>query len=189
MSEINLLRNDQSEDRFDAGFVALTVARILLAIVVLIIAVYAILFFLNWRNTGKLTEVKAKVETVQAEILNNEDRNEVITRQEQIKELDALIGKHVYWSYLFPELARVTLRSATFTQIEADREGLLTMTANLPNYADIEKFMQIFDLPEYNQQFSNVRILSISTVQSEDVIRTQVRLQLMFNPEYIKGRM
>jgi hypothetical protein len=140
-------------------------------------------------NNKKLTSIQSDIKSAQSEALNNKDRNELVTRQEQLKNLDGLIKKHLYWSYLLPELARVTLKSAQYTEIEAKSDGKLNLAVTLPNYEEVEKFMQMFDLPEYNQQFSNVRILDINNVQTNTTLQTELRLELNFNPEYIKGRL
>ena len=82
----------------------------------------------------------------------------------------------------------MTLRSAKYTSIDATNDGSLNLAVSLPNYTEVEKYMQIFDLPEYNKQFSNVRIVSIDTLQEETSIEILLRLKLDFNPEFIKGR-
>ena len=189
MSEINLLHTDSKDGGVNNSFAVILVARTLLVLVIASIAAYAITYFYTRSNAKRLESVTQKVQTLKTEALANKDRNELVTRQEQLTELETLITQHVYWSYLLPELSRVTLKSARYSKIESEKDGELTLTVNLPSYADVEKYMQIFDLPEYNQQFSNVRISSIGTVQKESSIEIQLRLQLTFNKEYIKGRM
>lgn len=189
MSEINLLHSDPSVGGRSSSFAAKFIARIILLLVVGVILLYAALYFYTWRNTSKIESVNQQVQTMQTEAMADTERNEVVTRQAQLIELETLIDNHLYWSYLLPELARVTLKSAKYTDIEAKSNGQLNLSVSLPNYGEVEKYMQIFDLPEYNQQFSNVRIIGIDTVQKETAIETLLRLQLTFNSEYIKGRM
>ncbi len=189
MSEINLLHNDSDGGGAGGNFVATFVARLLLILLIVVLAAYAALYFYNWSAEKKLTKVKQQVQSLQTEALANTERNELVTRQEQLIELETLISKHVYWSYLLPELARVTLKSARYADIEAESTGELSLSVSLPTYADVEKYLQIFDLPEYNQQFSNVRVVGIDTIQKETSIETLLRLRLTFNPEFIKGRM
>lgn len=189
MPDINLLQSESHDIGSEVSNAARIVARLLVFVVVAAILAYGALFFWGWTTQGSIEKVTTQVAAKQQEILANKDRNELVTRQEQLKELNTLIDEHLYWSYLMPELARVTLKSGRYTNIEAKSDGKLNLTVNLPSYEDIEKFMQIFDLPEYNQQFSNVRIVSIGKTQSENSIETRVSLQLTFNPEFIKGRM
>lgn len=188
MAEINLLHGDQGGG-INGGFAFTVAARLLLVAVVAAMVIYAGMYFYTWRTTSTLADVNRQVQTIQAEALANTDRNELVTRQEQLAELETLITNHSYWSYILPELARVTLKSAKYTNIQAAKDGKLNLSVSLPNYAEVEKYMQIFDLPEYNQQFSNVRIVGIDSVQNETTIETLLRLQLNFNPEFIRGRM
>lgn len=189
MADINLLQNRIEESGINTSPVARAVAKILMLLVVLAIIGYGFLFFTDWRTKTKLAKVNEKIQAVQASAITNKDRLELITRQEQLIELETLIDNHTYWSYLLPELARVTIKTAKLTEINAKDNGKLSLTATLPTYEEIEKFLQIFDLPEYNQQFSNVKIESINRIISESSVATELRLQLIFNPEYIKGRM
>lgn len=188
MPEINLLHNEPGASESDYGVVASIVSRLLMFFLLIVLVTFVVVFVYNMLGNRKLDSVRAEIKSAQAEALENEDRNELVTRQEQLQHLEKLVDNHVYWSYLLPELARVTLKSAKYSEIEAKSDGTLNLLVNLPNYEEIEKYMQIFDLPEYNQQFSNVRIVSINSVQTEGAIVTQLRLQLAFNPQYIKGR-
>lgn len=189
MPEINLLDNNQIDTGDAVSSIARNVARLFLLLVVAAIIGYGVLFFLSYRVQGQVDETTASIKTKQTAIEGNKDRSEIVTRQGQIKEFNGLVDNHLYWSYLIPELARVTLNSGKYTVIQADSDGKLNLTVSLPSYADIEKYMQIFDLPEYNQQFSNVRIVNITKNQNGSKIETLLTLQLTFNPEFIKGRM
>ena len=188
MPDINLLQTQSSDPGEAVNNVARVFARLLLIAVIGVIVAYAVLYFIGWRSQSTLDKTNMQVQSRQAETLGNVGREELVTRQEQLKELETLVDQHVYWSYLMPELARVTLQSAQYTNIEANSDGKLTMTVTLPSYQDIEKYLQIFDLPEFNQQFSNVRIVGIEKTQSEGSLQTQLTVQLMFNPAFIKGR-
>ena len=188
MPEINLLHTDSATSESDYGVVARVVAKLLTFFLALVVLIFILLFGYNWYNNNQLGKVEAKIKAAEAAALKNEDRNELVTRQEQLGHLEKLIDSHVYWSYLLPEMARVTLKSAKYTEIEAKSDGTLNLVVNLPNYEEIEKYMQIFDLPEYNKQFSNVKIISINTVGNEGALVTQLRLELTFDPQYIKGR-
>ena len=161
---------------------------LVLFLLIIVVVAYAIIYVHTWRSNTKLVEVKQQVQTLQQEALADNGRNELVTRQQQLAELETLISDHVYWSYLLPELSRVTLKSARYSRIEADKNGTLNLTVILSSYSDVEKYMQIFDLPEYNQQFSNIRITNIGTAQKDTAVEVELRLQLTFNAEYIKGR-
>lgn len=189
MPDINLLQTPGAQVATQSHRGSHFLARLLMVALVAVLLVYGYLQYSQWSAKKDIAETNAAIATAQAEALQNKSRNEVLTRQGQVKELDTLIKSHMYWSYLLPELARVTLRSAQYTDIEANGAGKLNLTVTLPSYEELEKFMQIFDLPEYNKEFSNVKILSISKTQQIDKIQTLVQLELTFNPNYLKGRM
>lgn len=187
MPDINLLQTQSRDIGSQASSLAKAFARILVLLVFLAIIAYGLLFYLSWSTQASINTVANNIKAKQAEIVANEDRDELLTRQEQLNELETLIDDHLYWSYLMPELARVTLSSAHYTSIEAKSDGKLNLVVSLPTYDDVEKYLQIFDLPEYNQQFSNVRVISINKVQSETTVGVQLTIQLTFNPAFIKG--
>jgi hypothetical protein len=191
MAEINLLQPEQVSASTLIGRGQYFVSRILMIILIVMLAGYAYLFVDLSRTNTNVAKTKSKIAQAQQEALNNKNRGELLTRQGQLKELDTLIKGHLYWSYLLPELARVTLKSAKYSNIEADATGKLNLTVSLNSYEELEKFLQIFDLPEYNEQFSNVKVISITKTQQEatGTIDTAVKLQLTFNPAYIKGKL
>lgn len=188
MADINLLQSESHDIGSEVSNIARIFARLLVIVVALAIVAYGVMYFFDWSAQKSLEQTKASIQTKQSEIMANKDRNELVTRQEQLQQLETLIDNHLYWSYLMPELARVTLKSGRYANIEATSDGKLNLTVNLPSYEDVEKYLQIFDLPEYNQQFSNVRIVNINKVQTDTSIEIQLTVQLTFNPAFIKGR-
>lgn len=190
MADINLLSSDfQDTSKINNGLLSRIIAILALVLLVIAVGIYVVLWLVNRSSTKTLVNTKQQTQTLQTEALGNKDRNELVTRQEQLEQLSTLIDKHVYWSYLFPEIARVSLKSAKYTQIKAVSDGNMELDVMLPNYTEVEKFMQIFDLPEYNQQFSNVQIIGIDKIQNGTTIEITLRLRLKFNPNYIKGRL
>lgn len=187
MADINLLGTDShNSSSVNNGMLARLLARLMMLLLFLSVAAYAGLYLLNYLSKNNLETTNTKIEQLQTQALASKDRNELVTRQEQLKQLDVLVDKHLYWSSLLPELARVTLKSARYSEITATSDGKLELSVLLPSYGDIEKFMQIFDLPEYNKQFSNVRIVGIDNTQTGTTIETKLRLELTFNPALIK---
>ena len=189
MADINLLQSTTSSPALMVTKIKRVIARVLMIVLLVIVAGYGYLYFDLYQTNKNLTTTETAIAKAQSEALSNKDRSELITRQGQLKELDTLVKQHLYWSYLLPELARVTLKSAKYTAIDAGEEGKLNLTVSLPSYTDLEKFMQIFDLPAYNQQFSNVKIMSIGKTQQDAQVEISVRLELTFNPAYIKDRL
>lgn len=189
MPDINLLQTPTVHTSAISSRSRALLARLLMLVLILVVVGFGLLKFLTWQDGKNITTTQAQVASAQTDALNNKDRKELITRQGQSKELDSLVQNHMYWSYMLPELAKVTLKSAQYTEIDVDDQGKLLVTVTLPSYDDLEKYMQVFDLPEYNQQFSNVKIDSISKQQINDTVQMVVRLELTFDPDFLKGKM
>lgn len=184
MADINLLSTDNTHKfHFTQG--AGLVVKVLIGVLVLIILYYG---YLRWEiNHTKSTTSALEAKTVKltAEAMGRKDRDEIVTRQGQLQSLDGLIKNHVYWSDFLPELARVSLSSSTYASFLADATGVLDVTVVVPTYADADKYVQVFDLPQFNTQFSDLRILSMSKVQEVNLVATQLKLELKFNPNFI----
>lgn len=185
MAEINLL-----ETKNTIASVKQTGKKWLLRLVVVLLflamAGYLLIFIMQSSAKNKITNLETKMSQVRTELQNNKERNELITRQGQLQDLNKLLGEHQFWSTLLPELARVSLTSASYTTIETATAGNIILSVAVPTYADAEKFLQVFDLPEYNQQFSNVRLLALSRSQQDNVLKTVMRIQLTLNPNLLK---
>ncbi len=189
MPEINLLQRESKIPSVSTGVLSRVISRSVLVLLIISLLGYGLIYLLTYQSKNKLEDVTKQVESAKYNLSVNTDRNEVITRQAQLIELEKLVNNHLYWSYLLPELARVTLKSAKYSNITADSTGNLALTVTLPSYGDIEKFMQIFDLPEYNQQFSNVQIVGIGKSEKDSTLQTELRVKLNFDPAFIAGRM
>lgn len=185
MAQINLLDSEQNTG-FSKNSYGLLSKAMMVALVFVGLA-YGYLYFSQTSTQKEINEVRNKTQTAQNEATNNTARDELLTRQGQLASLNPLIKNHVYWSGLLPELARISLRQSNYVSISAASNGNLILSVEMPTYADLDKFLQVFDLPEYNRQFSNVRTLSISKSAEEGQIAYVMRVQLTFNPEFIKN--
>lgn len=187
MSEINLLKTTTATTTDVGSKVTRIAIRALLGILILVIGFYVFLFLAQWSTNKKIRIANEAVQQVQTEVMNNKARQEVVTRQGQVKAANDLIANHSYWSKLLPELARISLSSASYSSISADADGKLSLIVKVSSYSDLEKFMQIFDLPAYNQQFSNVKLVSVNKIQQDATIVLSAGIELTFDPNYLKA--
>jgi hypothetical protein len=185
MAEINLLEQHNTINTVkEQG--KRWLLRLATLILLVILATYAYLFFSDRSAQKQIATNRSHIIEAQNQLENNKQRSELITRQGQLQSANKLLSEHLFWSGLLPELARVTLTSAQYSTIDTTSTGDLSITVSLPSYSEAEKYLQVFDLPEYNQQFSNVRVLALGREQKDDVLRTTMRLQLTMNPELLK---
>ncbi|QQS22804.1 hypothetical protein IPM19_04220 [bacterium] len=185
MADINLL-DSQAHTNVIRARSKQWILRLVTIALVAALLLYAGLFLFSWQAERKTADVKRTIDSTVAEMQNNEKRKELLTRQGQLKNIDQLLTTHLYWSGLLPELARVTLTSAQYTSISATDDGTLELTVTVPSYAEAEKFLQVFDLPEYNKQFSNVKVMSLAKAEQGNLLATSMRLSLTLNKDLLK---
>lgn len=187
MSDINLLQTQSNIHAIKA-----TSQKWLLRIVTLVLVVallmYGYLMFMSWNNSKKIKIVQDQINQVKSELDANKQRSELVTRQGQLKQVNELLAKHQYWSLFLPELARVSLASSQYTNIDLDQNGDLLLSVSFPSYQDAEKYLQVYDLPEYHKYFSNVKVLALSKLQQDNSLKVLMRLGLTLNPELLKNK-
>ncbi len=187
MAQINLLGSSDLGKK--SGFPTTLLGRVLFVVLILVLVYYTYLFFSIRSKTSAIAEMEQRIAQAQSESLSNIDRKELLTRQQQLQNANDLIKTHVYWSYFLPELAKVTLQNSSYLDITTQNNGIVELTLVVPNYAEMDKVLQVFDLPQFNQQFSDVKIVSIGKSQQKDVIRNELKVQLKFNTDYIRNRL
>lgn len=185
MAQINLLKQKSASQNFLEGLPALIVK--LLVVVLIGVLVYYGWIYLKQRDVdGQIVELQERIAQSKQSVLENENRNELFTRQAQLQELDKLIEGHLYWSQLMPALANVTLKSANYSGLKILDDGEITLKVTVPDLVELDKFLQVFDLPSVNSKFSNVRIGSFHKVQDEDNTVLSFDVKMQYNPEILK---
>lgn len=185
MAQINLLKQSSSSPTSWETLPKIVV-RFLLLVFVLLVIYYAWLFFSFNKTLKNIGVVKKEIENTRTASLNVAGRNEVLTRQLQIKALNEAISSHFYWSQLMPKLAAVTLKKATYSFMRVSSTGLLTLTVNVPDLESLDKYLQVFNLPEVNKNFSDVVINGYHKVQGIDSNSINFEVGMKFNPSIIQ---
>ncbi len=185
MAQINLLK--QSSNLRNYGNVtARVLVRVLLVVLFAFLAYYAWLFVDLKRTNTKITEMESMVASEKQAVLDIKNRDQLYTRQTQVKSLEGLIAGHIYWSQFFSEVARVTLKAANYKGLTAKSDGTMDLNVVVPSLADLAKYMQVFNLPEFNKNFSNVRVAGFSQVQNNGVTAIEFHVTISFDPGIIQ---
>lgn len=185
MAQINLLKQKQPSVFTRIGLLAIFSKLALLGLLVLVI--FWTWFFFQSKSASKDIQVlDERVAKQKQELSENDRRDEIITRQAQLKKFDVLISGHLYWSQLLPELAKVTLKKASYLSFRAESEGGINLAVKLPSIADLDKFLQIFDSAKINRYFSDLKMGGISKVVEKDNAYVRVDVQLKYNPELLQ---
>lgn len=186
VAQINLLKQTNSSPAsFDQiitwGF------RVCLLGFVLLLAYYGWLWNDNRSTSKRIMSLEQQVTVQKADIAKDKGRQEVLVRQLQLKELGKIIDTHLYWSQLIPELAKVTLKNASYVSIKGLSDGNLTLSVVVPTTEDLDKFLQVFDdTPKFNKYFVNLRIGPINRIQSGDGLSTKFDIRLNYDPSLLK---
>lgn len=189
MAQINLLKQKTTNEAFWS--ILPSIMAKLLGVGVVALIGYYIWLFITLGSIGKqiVSEQQAMV-AAQQKASNVFNRNEVYTRQAQLQQLSGLIGKHFYWSNLFPALAKVTLKNASYGSLTATKEGSLTLSVKVPDLVSVDKFLQVFDQPDFSKNFNNLRLGAFRKLQNDPVTGQssgyQFDVLMNFNPEVIQ---
>lgn len=187
MAQINLLK--QSAPQTDLWEKAPHIIVKFLAVALLLtLAGYGWLYVSAKQEGQKIVSQQQQLSDEQNKALGMKNRDELLTRQQQLKEYSGLVDKQIYWSQLMPVLASSTLKTAVYNSLKVTPDGRVDLDVSVPTLQDLDKYLQVFDLPEYNKNFNNVRISSFSKVQNAK--GTQIRFEVSFNynPDIIKPK-
>lgn len=185
MPQINLLkqthRNTDWQDKAPSLLVKI------FAVVLLVVIGYYIYLFLDARSLdNQTTEVRQKISSNQNKILNFNRHDELITRQGQLKELTNILQNHIYWTSFLPELAKVTLKTASYFSLNVLSDGNMALSVSVPDYRNVDKFIQVFDQPEFNKYFDSLRVGGVAQVQNSKGLVTTFDAKFKFNTEMLK---
>jgi len=180
VTEINLLKPKSSIEDF-AQLWPVIVSRFLLALLLGVVVYYVFLFFQMKTLAAETVKLQAEVQKSKIEARGTLSRDELLTRQSQLQDLDKLIKHHLYWSQLLPALAHVTLTSASYSSVEAFNEGKANLTVVVPNLDELDKFLQVFNNPKFNKNFYNLRIGAFHKIQNGNATAITFEVNLNFN--------
>jgi hypothetical protein len=186
VAQINLLKQNTSRRPLAESFYRLILMVFGLAVLA-VFCYYGWLVFYASSLNGKMADLQQKMNTESQASLNNPRRNELLARQLQLKDLNSLVAGHLYWSQIFPVLAKVTLKKAAYDNIVINPQtSTITLSARVPTLEDLDKYMQVFNLPEFNQYFSNVRISGFTQVQTSTGSMVTFDVSMDYNPDLVQ---
>lgn len=180
MAQINLLKQSNNNEAL-SGIFSSVVVKVLIVVLVVLIGYYG---WVAWqiRNTNNdIAQATKSIQDANQAIAGIQGKDELVTRQGQLKELGTIIANHPYWSAFLAELARVTLKTASYLSIQTLDDGHVSLIVSVPAMADLDKFLQVFNDPDFNQNFSDIKIDSVGTVQKADKIYYQFGVKMQYD--------
>jgi hypothetical protein len=186
VAQINLLKQSST-----GGDISKNIPKFLiwvfLVILALLLCYYGWLFSESKSMDNKIAAAETKINNDnQTMAAPSSGKDELLTRQQQLQILSGLISGHVYWSQIFKPLADATLKNASYSSLAVGAGQDLTLSVTVPTLEDLDKYMQIFNLPEFNQNFSNVDIGGFSKVQGKNTTSIQFQVKMQYDPKIIQ---
>lgn len=185
MSQINLLKQNT-----DQGIAAKLSPKILVYffvfILVCLLGYYGYLFFESRNLDNKIVAERASIEQAQNLALAVPNKDELFTRQQQLKALKDLVAGHVYWTQFLKPLADVTLKTASYQSVRADISGKVSINVQVPTIQDYIHFIEVFNLAKFNKLFYKVNASGYTKVVKDDGSTAyQFNLVMDFDPSIL----
>jgi hypothetical protein len=186
MPQINLLQQQKKSPDELWRTVSAWSVKFFLAVLVLLVAYYVYLIVaVNGKNQG-ITSLEQQLLAQQQDLSKISGKEELFTRQQQLQQLMTLVAGHPYWSNLLPALASATLKTANFVSFQAMNDGTITLSVSVPSTQDLDEFLQVFDLPEFNQNFYDIKVGSIGKAEVGNQLLTQFNVNMTYNPSLLQ---
>lgn len=151
-----------------------------------VLAYYGWLFYKMHSVSADISKTQDSITQTRNAIGQLKNTEELIARQQQLKALETLMDSHVYWSQLLPEIAKVTLKTASYSDLKMSSDGTVSLAVSVPTFEDFDKFLQVFDLPEVYANFNNVRVSSFNKIEGDNSTSIKFDVNMNFNQALLK---
>ncbi|MDE2311926.1 MAG: hypothetical protein KGJ93_02440 [Patescibacteria group bacterium] len=155
MAQINLLKQKSPSENL-AGVLPKIIANVLVAAVLGLGVYYGWLWYRISQTEHAISSGQQALAKAAESVKDISGREEVYTRQAQLKQYNTLVAGHLYWSHLFPALAAATLKGSSYSSMRVTSEGTLQLSVTLSDLNAVDKYIQVFDQPQFNKYFSNL---------------------------------
>lgn len=186
MPQINLLGQENVHKNAALTRLPLYLVRFFVVVFLLVLLYWGYLYVRVKLVVNKVATAQADIIRIQKETLADKNRRELLVRQGQLSTLDKLLKDQQYWSRFLPELARVTLKSASYLSFSAGKDGVARMSVTVPSYKEFDEFLQVFDLPQFNSKFSDITVSSIGKYQQGDTQTVRFDMSMRYDPSFLK---
>jgi len=188
MPQINLLKQKSSTESLRDALPKILV-WLFLCVLIVVLGYYGWLFWDAKQVQKGISAAQATIAEQKSEATGLPNTDELVTRESQLKELDGLFAKHHYLSQLLPEIAKATLKSATYSDFKILPDGTLTLSASVPDFVAFDKFLQVFDLPSVNANFSDISVSGLRETQDQNGSSVKFDLKMKFNSNIINYKL
>lgn len=185
MAQINLLKQKSLGQNW-LRLLPSIVAKFLMLVILAMFAYYGWLYTQNKKVNIETGAVEIKIIEAKKQAASIEKRDELLTRQGQLKQLESLIASHVYFSQIFKPLADVTLKTSWYSSLKAFSSGSISLSVVVPNIQELDKFLQVFNSPKFVENFSNVRVSGFKKIQENEQVSYSFEINMDFNANLLQ---
>ncbi len=184
MAQINLLSGQAAKHTLPWVQLLSIISKILIVLILICLGVWGYLYFVTKKTTTDIYKTQNLIKGSAENLIGLPERKEVITRQGQLKAFNGLVANQTHWSVFFAtKLAPITLKTSRFVTINAQNDGHLRLSVSVPSYADLDKFLQVFDSFELNKVFSDIKVTSLAKSQNGDKLDIRFDVTMKYKPE------
>jgi hypothetical protein len=158
MQEINLLQN-KLKDRSEAWDRRNTVVGVVLgAVLVLVIAAGAFLYFLNSDTKSKTAEMQTENLSIQSKLDSSQGTlAEAKSFQAQLRNIDKLLAGHIYWSKVFDTAQETIIKNSQYSLFQAKTDGKVHIEGLVANMDNLGKLLLSLST---NPDLTGVKLIS-----------------------------
>jgi len=146
MAEINLLRGEKKHVQhgdFKIPGTGKPLIWFLLAVLLLTLAVYGVFYFLDGKTISELASVNGRIAQVEKNMSDPPPEfKDAIKAQSALNEISGMLDRHIYWTNVWEELGRNTLKTARYFSLSATTENsIFVIDGTVDNYSELGKLM------------------------------------------------
>ncbi len=141
--------------------------------------VYGGLMLWEWQIESKAKEIDKQIAQVEASINQFQAlKDEIAKTETQIKDVQQLLSRHVYWTKFFALLQKYSIDTVSYDRFAAGTNGSMSLNARGTDYQSAARQLKLLQMPEA-QEF--VKDASITTVTQDEKGGVSFTINLTLN--------
>ena len=182
MAEINLLQGSGYKHTDPNKFKLLNIIGVFL--IILVILVYVLLWFLSGQAGKAIEQSNIEQTQIKTKIQEQSQYSKLVKSQSGLSNLKLLLNHHLAWSEVIPRFADATLKTASYSQFQANQGGSVLITGVVPDFQELDKLIKAYQLPDF-PYIKDVKLMNIA-VGSEDSNGITYTVKVTFNTDLLK---
>lgn len=186
MAEINLLQTKQ-EGGLGIGGLSQSTSWvgfwIIVGLLVIEMSIYTGFFLWHTKVSGQVSTVQSEITQLDQQLQKKKlDTEKVVKVQASLANLSNLLDKHVHWSQVFRDLGSVTLKTISFSDVDATSDkNRFIISGEVPNFTELGKILYAL---HYSDNFKSINLLTSGKGKGEKVT-VAFDIEVIIKPELL----